>query len=96
MTALIAAGEAVFFLPFIIARVFRPTLLDVFGLTNFELGTAFSVYGVVAMVAYFAGGFLADRYAARRLMAAALAATAAGGVVLAAVPSLGTLRLLFG
>lgn len=96
MSALIAAGEAIFFLPFVIARVFRPTLLDVFELTNFELGTAFSVYGLVAMGAYFAGGFLADRYPANRLMATALAATAVGGIVLAGVPGLGTLRLLFG
>lgn len=96
MAALIGAGEAIFFLPFVLARVFRPTLLDVFGLTNFELGTAFSVYGAVAMVAYFAGGFLADRYPANRLMAVALGVTALGGVVLARVPEIGTLRLLFG
>ena len=96
MGALVAAGEAIFFLPFVVARVFRPTLLDVFGLTNFELGTAFSVYGVVAMAAYFAGGFLADRYPANRLMGVALGATALGGIVLAQVPGLGTLRILFG
>ena len=41
MTALIAAGEFIFVLPFVVARIFRPTLLDVFGLTNLELGTAF-------------------------------------------------------
>jgi len=63
--ALMAAGESVFLLPFVLARVFRPTLLDVFGITNLELGVAFSVYGVVAMIAYFAGGPLADRYSAR-------------------------------
>ena len=68
LLALIAAGEAVFFLPFVLARVFRPTLLDVFGITNLELGTAFSLYGVVAMVAYFAGGPLADRFSARTWM----------------------------
>jgi predicted MFS family arabinose efflux permease len=96
MGALIAAGEAIFFLPFVVARIFRPTLLDVFGLTNFELGLAFSVYGVVAMAAYFAGGFLADRYPANRLMAVALAATALGGLVMVQVPGLGTLKILFG
>jgi len=50
LVALIAAGEGVFLLPFVLARVFRPTLLDAFGITNLELGTAFSLYGVVAMV----------------------------------------------
>ena len=75
IVALMVAGESVFLLPFVLARVFRPTFLDVFEITNLELGTAFSLYGIVAMAAYFAGGPLADRFSARRLMAAALVAT---------------------
>ena len=39
LLALIAAGEAVFFLRFVLARVFRRTLLDVFGTTNLKLDT---------------------------------------------------------
>jgi MFS family permease len=95
MIALIAAGEIVFTLPFVIARIFRPTFLEAFGLTNLQLGTAFSLYGIVAMLAYFPGGPLADRYSARRLMTIALVVTALGGPVLAAIPSLGVLKLLF-
>jgi len=93
---LISAGEAIFFLPFVIARVFRPTLLDVFELTNLELGLATSVYGVVAMLAYFPGGPLADRFAPRKLMAFALVATSIGGLVMASIPSLPVLKLLYG
>ena len=96
MLALIVAGEAVFFLPFVLPRIFRPTLLDVFHLTNFQLGIAFSVYGVVAMLAYFPGGPLADRYSARKLMALALLATSVGGLALATIPSLAALKLLYG
>lgn len=96
LIALIAAGEAVFLLPFVLARVFRPTLLDVFGITNTELGAAFSLYGIVAMVAYFAGGPLADRYSARRLMTVALITTGLGGVVLAGIPSPGVMNVLWG
>jgi MFS family permease len=96
ITALIASGEAVFLLPFVLARVFRPTFLDVFGVTNLELGTAFSIYGIVAMAAYFAGGPLADRFPARRLMTAALVATGLGGVVLAGIPSLPIMKALWG
>ncbi|KPJ80362.1 MAG: hypothetical protein AMS19_09600 [Gemmatimonas sp. SG8_23] len=95
MLALIAAGESVFLLPFVLARIFRPTFLDVFGITNLELGTAFSLYGVVAMAAYFAGGPLADRFSARRLMATALVATGLGGVVLAGIPSTGVMNALW-
>jgi nitrate/nitrite transporter NarK len=95
IVALMAAGESVFLLPFVLARIFRPTFLDVFGITNLELGTAFSAYGVVAMAAYFAGGPLADRFSARRLMTAALGATGAGGAVLATVPGTTIMNVLW-
>lgn len=95
LAVLIAAGEAAFLLPFVLARVFRPTFLDVFGISNFELGTAFSLYGIVAMVSYFAGGPLADRFSARKLMTAALSATGIGGVVLAGIPSIKVMNVLW-
>ena len=95
IVALMAAGESVFLLPFVLARVFRPTFLDVFRVTNLELGTAYAAYGVVAMIAYFAGGPLADRFSARRLMTTALMATGAGGVVLAAVPGTSVMNALW-
>lgn len=95
MITLIAAGEIVFILPFVVARIFRPTVLDVFGLTNLQLGAVFSVYGVVAMLGYLLGGPLADRYPARRLITAALLATAGGGAVFAGIPSPGVLKWLY-
>lgn len=95
LLALVIAGESIFFLPFVLARIFRPTLLEVFDLTNLELGVAFSFYGIVAMGAYFFGGPLADRFAPRGLLAVALITTAAGGLVLITIPSLVTLNLLF-
>ena len=52
LVTLIIAGETIFFLPFVLARVFRPTLLEVFAISNTELGLWFSVYGVVAMISW--------------------------------------------
>ena len=95
LLALVLAGETVFFLPFVLARIFRPTLLEVFDLTNVQLGAAFSLYGVVGMAAYFIGGPLADRFAPRLLLAVALVTTAAGGLLMASSPSLGALKWLF-
>ncbi len=43
LLTLIAAGEAIFLLPFVLARVFRPTFLDVFGVTTLQLRTVFSL-----------------------------------------------------
>lgn len=95
LLALIVAGESIFFLPFLLPRVFRPTLLEVFGLTNSELGIAFSAYGLVAMVAYALGGPLADFFHPRKLLVVALVSTALGGFVLWQVPALATLQSLY-
>ena len=96
LLVIVLSGEAIFLLPFLVPRVFRPLLLDVFGITNLQLGTAFSLYGVVAMVCYFPGGPLADRFAVRKLMTVALLVTALGGVYFASIPSLSGLQLLYG
>jgi nitrate/nitrite transporter NarK len=96
MLALIVAGEAVFALPFHVARFFRPTVLQVLQLTNTELGAAQAVYGVVAMLAYFPGGPLADRFPARNLLTASLLATSVGGLYFATFPPGRGLSVLFG
>ena len=96
MFTLIVAGEAVFLLPFVIARIFRPTFLEVFDINNLQLGLSFSVYGTIAMVAYFAGGPIADRFSARRLMTVALITTGTGGILLVNRPSLSVLTVLYG
>lgn len=96
MIALIIAGEAVFSLPFHVARFFRPTVLQVFELSNTELGAAQAVYGVVAMLAYFPGGPLADRFSARSLLTASLLTTSLGGLYFATFPPYEALSVLFG
>jgi nitrate/nitrite transporter NarK len=96
MLALIIAGEAVFALPFHLARFFRPTVLDVFQLTNTELGAAQAAYGVFAMLSYFPGGPLADRFPARKLLAMSLWTTAAGGLYLATFPGYRGAAVLWG
>lgn len=96
LTLLILAGEAVFILPFVLARVFRPTFLEVFSLTNLQLGYCFSVYGIVALISYLLGGPLADKFKPRILLASALLLTALGGFILATFPSFTVLKVLYG
>jgi len=96
MSALVFAGEMVFGLPFHVPRYFRPSVLDTFGLTNADLGDAFAVYGVTAMLAYYPGGALADRFGARELICASLLATALGGFYLATLPGPSGLGVLYG
>lgn len=93
---LILAGEAVFILPFVLPRVFRPTVLEVFQLDNIEIGLCFTVYGLIAVPSYLLGGPLADKYPPRKLIAIALWLTASGGLVYAQYPSFLTLQILYG
>ncbi len=93
---LILAGESVFILPFVLARVFRPTVLEVFQLDNLQLGLCFSVYGVVALISYLLEGPIADKYEPRKLIAIALWMTALGGIVYASFPAYNALKILYG
>lgn len=96
MVTLVLAGEIIFGLPFHTARFYRPTLLEAFGFTNTELGDVFAVYGVMAMVAYFPGGVVTDRFSARSLLTVSLAATGAGGFYMATYPGPSGMALLYG
>lgn len=96
MASLVFAGEIIFSLPFHIARFFRPTVLEVFQLSNTELGNVYAVYGVTAMLAYFPGGVIADYFSAKKLLVASLLSTALGGIYLATIPSAQSLLYLYG
>ncbi|MEK6154558.1 MFS transporter [Flavobacteriaceae bacterium 3-367] len=93
---LILAGESVFIIPFVLSRVFRPTVLEVFNLDNVQLGICFSVYGIVALLSYLLGGPLADKFPPRKLIAVALWMTALGGLVYATYPGYTVLKILYG
>ena len=93
---LILIGEGIFILPFLITRVFRPTFLKVFEINNFQLGSAFSVYGLVAMLSYFIGGPIADRFSPKHILFSSLLLTGLGGLLLVQVPSVSMLIALYG
>ena len=93
---LILAGESIFILPFVLARIFRPTFLDVFELTNLQLGSCFSIYGIVALLSYVYGGTLADKFAPRKLISISLILTAFGGFLMATFPSNLMLKIIYG
>ena len=96
MLTLVFAGEIIFGLPFHTARFFRPTLLEAFGFSNTQLGDVFAVYGITAMIAYFPGGALADRYPARSLLTVSLLLTGLGGFYMATFPGAMGMAFLYG
>lgn len=95
MFTLIFAGEMIFSLPFHIARFFRPSMLSAFELNNTQLGDILFFYGLMAMIAYFPGGIIADRFSPRRLMSISLLATAFGGLFMLQIPGQVGLSFLF-
>ena len=96
MIVLIFAGELVFSLPFHLARFFRPSFLELFNLSNTNLGDVFAVYGLTAMVSYFFGGLIADKISARKLMATSLLLTAFGGLYMSTFPNILGMMMLYG
>lgn len=93
---LILAAEAVFILPFVLPRIFRTIFLESFSISQTELGSCFSIYGIVALVSYLFGGPLADRFKPNSLMSVALILTGLGGLFLATYPNLINLHILYG
>lgn len=96
MFALIIAGEAVFLLPFILIRVFKPIIREAFILSDYQIGKAQAIYGITAMISYFFGGFFADKMEARKLLTASLVLTAIGGLWMISIPSYQSLKILYG
>ena len=95
MAALIIAGEAIFLLPFIVMRVFKPIIRDVFRISDFEIGEAQALYGITALLSYFFGGFIADKWEARKLLSISLILTSFGGVAMASIPSIITFKIVY-
>ncbi|MCC2099019.1 MAG: MFS transporter [Hyphomicrobiales bacterium] len=88
--ALMLAGEAIYMLPYM-RKTFQTSMEQVFAVSATQLGLLNSMFGILALACYFPGGWLADRFPARRLLTFSLVATSAGGFYMASVPSYGGL-----
>ncbi|WKD86946.1 Inner membrane protein YqcE [Polaribacter huanghezhanensis] len=95
MFALIIAGEAIFLLPFILMRVFKPVIREAFLISDAQIGEAQALYGITAVISYFFGGFIADKWEARKLLSISLILTAIGGFWMTMIPSIFTLKILY-
>ena len=95
ITLLILSGELIYLLPYVLPRIFRPTFLEVFNLNNLQLGSLFSVYGIIALLSYVYGGVISDKFQPKKLMSYSLFFTSFGGLVLASYPSYFVLQILY-
>ena len=93
MGSLILAGESIYMLPYL-RKSFQTSMEATFDLTAFEVGTLNALFGILALASYLPGGWLADRFSARRLLTLSLIATGSGGLYMATLPGYAGLLLV--
>lgn len=93
LASLILAGESIYMLPYL-RKSFQTSIEATFGLDSLQVGTLNALFGVLALLSYLPGGWLADRVSARRLLTLSLLATAAGGLYMATRPGYAGLLLV--
>lgn len=86
MASLILAGDSIYLLVYM-RQSYQTSMQEVFGVTFTQLGIMNSMFGLLAITAYFAGGWLSDRVATRTLLVVSLFATGIGGYYMATIPS---------
>jgi nitrate/nitrite transporter NarK len=95
MLLLCLSGSVMYWLPFFSETYYVP-MQKTFGFSNTQIGVLSSTFGIMSLVGYFPGGWLADRVPPRRLITTALLITSAGGFVFSTVPSFEVCLLLYG
>ena len=80
------SGGIIFILPFL-REVYYIPMQQAFAFNNTQMGVLSSVFGTAALLAYFPGGWLADRVSSRKLMSIGLLGVALAGVFYSRFPS---------
>ncbi len=86
MGVLSISGGIIFMLPFL-QEVFYIPLAQALDLNNTQVGWLMSVFGATSLLAYFPGGWLADRVSPRKLITSSLLSTGAAGLYFSTFPS---------
>lgn len=86
--------EAIYLLPYL-RWSYYDTMLAAFGFTNLQLTSLGSVFGTVAMICYFFGGPIADKFSSRWLLVAAYALTGITGFYFATFPGYAANMVLY-
>ncbi len=95
MVLLCVSGSVMYWLPFF-SEIYYVPMQNAFGFSNTQIGVLSSTFGFMSLIAYFPGGWLADRFSPRKLIFVALLIMAAGGFVFSTIPSFEICLLLYG
>ncbi|WP_277189245.1 MFS transporter [Caballeronia sp. BR00000012568055] len=95
LALLVIAAGAIY--PILYLRqVYQPTMLEVFHITEEQLGILYSALGTIFLVCYLPSGWLADRVKPRVLISFSLIATGLLGLWYSTSPSFNSLIVIFG
>ena len=86
MACLCLSGGFIYLIPFL-REVYYIPLQEALDITNTQLGVLMSVFGATALLTYFPGGWLADRFSAKKLITLSMVATGVTGLYFATFPS---------
>jgi len=86
MVCLCLSGGFIYLIPYL-REVYYIPLQEALDITNTQLGVLMSVFGTTALISYFPGGWLADRYSARKLITLSMIATGFTGLYFATFPA---------
>ncbi len=95
MALLCLSGSIIFWLPFL-SEIYYVPMQDAFGFSKTQIGVLSGTFGFTSLIAYFPGGWLADRLAPRKLIFIALVIMSASGFVFSTLPSFEICLLLYG
>ncbi|MGE7907727.1 MFS transporter [Peribacillus sp. NPDC094092] len=94
LVILIIAGEMIYTLPYF-RNYYYDVFLNAFHLTNTQMGTLGSAYGVCCLISYIFGGYVADRWRTKHLLSLSLLATGILGFTLLLYPPYPVLLLIY-
>ncbi len=88
------AVSVIYSMPYL-RQIFKSSLLDVFQLTETQLGNLSSTYALSCMICYLPGGWLADKVAPKKLVIIALLSSSATYFWYASIPSYQSLVIIY-
>ncbi|MGK4153408.1 MFS transporter [Kurthia gibsonii] len=92
---LIIAGEMIYTLPYF-RNYYYDVFLEAFNLTNTQMGSLGSAYGICCIISYIFGGYVADRFKTKHLLSLSLIMTGALGFTLLLYPPYPVLLVIYG
>ncbi|WP_236103470.1 MFS transporter [Campylobacter armoricus] len=88
-------GSIIYGLPYF-RKYYYDDYMALYNLNNFQMGLLGSAYGLLGLFSYALGGYLADRFAPKKLLIFSLTATGCGGLLHLYFTSLNALLVIYG